>query len=85
MPRELSVPVPSAVAPSKKLTVPLGIPDPGLLAVTVAVSVIAWPKTGVVSEEMTEVVVLAAATVWSSTDEMLAVKRVSPANTAVMV
>ena len=41
----LSVPEPSIVAPSKKLTVPLGVPAPGETAVTVAVNVLACPNT----------------------------------------
>jgi hypothetical protein len=36
-------PVPSAVAPSKKVTVPVGVP--GVVAVTVAVSVTVPPAT----------------------------------------
>ena len=36
---------PSAVAPSKKETVPVGMPVPGAVAVTVAVSVTDWPCT----------------------------------------
>jgi hypothetical protein len=38
----LRVPEPSAVAPSKKLTVPVGVPAGD---VTVAVNVLAWPNT----------------------------------------
>ena len=41
----LSVPVPSVVAPSLKVTDPVGVPAPGLDTVTVAVNVTAWPKT----------------------------------------
>ena len=39
-----SVPVPSEVVPLKNWTVPVGVPDPGLLAVTVAFSVTAHPR-----------------------------------------
>jgi len=42
-PEALSVPVPSVVAPSLKVTVPLGVPPP-LAGVTVAVKVTAWPN-----------------------------------------
>src|SRR2546427_8066655 len=42
--------VPIGVAPSLKVTVPVGVPVPGALAVTVAVKVTAWPKR---SEEHT--------------------------------
>ena len=38
-----SVPVPRTVAPSLKVTVPVGVPAPGLTAATVAVNVTAWP------------------------------------------
>jgi hypothetical protein len=31
--------VPSVVVPSRKVTVPVGVPEPGLLALTVAVKV----------------------------------------------
>jgi hypothetical protein len=41
----LSVPVPIIVAPSKKDTVPVGVPAPGALAVTDAVNVTDCPKT----------------------------------------
>ena len=34
-----TVPVPIKVAPSKKVTVPLGMPEPGALTLTVAVMV----------------------------------------------
>jgi hypothetical protein len=39
----LSVAVPSVVAPSAKVTVLVGVPDP-LVGVTVAVKVTAWPN-----------------------------------------
>jgi len=38
-------PVPSAVVPSKKVTVPVDVPVPGTIAVTLAVSVIVPPIT----------------------------------------
>ena len=43
---------------SKKSTVPVGVPDPGALAVTLAVKVTAWPKFAVLADEVTLVVVL---------------------------
>jgi hypothetical protein len=42
-----SVAVPSEVLPLKKLTLPVGVPDP-VAAVTVAVSVTGWPVTAAV-------------------------------------
>jgi hypothetical protein len=59
----LSVPVPSVVLPSVKVTVPVGVPAPGELALTVAVSVTAWPKTAEVGEVLSAVVVAARLTV----------------------
>ena len=41
----LSAPVPRVVAPSEKVTVPVGVPLPGALALTVSVKVTAWPET----------------------------------------
>src|SRR5690242_14105706 len=43
-------------APSRKLTVPLGVPDPGALAATVAVKVTVCPKTDGLLVEVTVVV-----------------------------
>jgi hypothetical protein len=39
------------LAPSVKVTVPVGVPAPGDIALTVAVSVRGWPKTSVVGED----------------------------------
>jgi len=47
--------VPSTVAPSLNVTVPVGVPAPGL---TVAVSVTCWPKTSEVEEAVSVVVVV---------------------------
>src|ERR1051325_8088789 len=55
---------PRLVTPSKRETVPLGVPLPGAAAVTVAVKVTEWPKTTGLVEEVTVVVVLARLTVW---------------------
>ena len=52
-------PVPSDVLPSLNVTMPAGVPAPGLAAVTVAVKVMPWPKTDGLAEEETVVVVLA--------------------------
>ena len=41
----LSVPVPIGLPPSRKVTVPPGVPAPGLFAATVDVNVTAWPNT----------------------------------------
>src|SRR5467141_810036 len=49
----LSVPVPSAVAPSLNVTVPVGMPEPEA-GFTVAVNVTAWPKADGLSEETSD-------------------------------
>ena len=54
-----SVPLPMTVIPSRKLTVPAGVPAPGLTTATVAVKVTDWPKTDGLTEEVRLVVVLA--------------------------
>ena len=48
-----NVPVPRVVVPSSKVTVPVGMPEPGALASTVAVKVTDWPNTEGVTEEIT--------------------------------
>jgi hypothetical protein len=53
---ELSVPVPICVAPSLKVTVPVGLPDPDFGA-TVAVNVTVCPVVGVVADAASEVFV----------------------------
>jgi hypothetical protein len=40
------------VEPSLKVTVLVGVPEPGATAVTVAVKVTAWPKTEGLTEEV---------------------------------
>src|ERR1051326_7545374 len=40
---ELRAEVPSVVLPSRKVTLPVGDPDPPMLALTVAVNVTGWP------------------------------------------
>src|SRR2546428_6734734 len=57
-----SVPIPSVVKPSLKVTVPLGLATaalPGELTLTVAVKVTDWPETEGLVEEATTVVVSA--------------------------
>lgn len=79
-PPPLSVPVPSVVAPSLNVTVPVGVdvPDPG---VTVAVNVTLWPKTAGFFEETSAVVVeiMLMFTFWASVEDVLLLKLVSPA------
>jgi hypothetical protein len=74
----LSVPEPSVVAPSKKLTVPVGVPAPGATTATVAVRVLACPKTDGSGLEVKVAVVDAWFTVCVSTGDVEPVKLASP-------
>ena len=62
------------VAPSLKVTVPLGVPEPGAAALTVAVKVTDWPKTDGLVEEVSVVVELAGLTVWVSGEAVLSLR-----------
>ncbi len=62
----VSVPEPMVVAPSLKVTLPVGVPAPGLTAATVAVKVTDWPETVGVKDVPSTVVVLAWLTVSES-------------------
>jgi hypothetical protein len=53
IPEMFNVPLPRVVEPSLKVTVPVGVPEPGAFAVTVAVKVIDWPKTEGLAEDAT--------------------------------
>ena len=55
-PLELRAALPMRGAPSKKVTVPVGVPLPNCL-VTVAVNVTGWPKADGLAEERSAVVV----------------------------
>jgi hypothetical protein len=57
----LSVPVPSTLVPSLKVTIPVGVPE--VAGLTVAVKVTAWPNTDGFAEETTDVEVAALFTV----------------------
>ncbi len=56
-PEAFRVPVPRVLGPSLKVTVPVGVPAPLVLAFTVAVKVTGCPDTDGLIEEMTPVVV----------------------------
>jgi len=75
-PDALSAPVPSVVAPSLKVTLPVGVP--AAVEVTVAVKVTDWPLADGFTEEVSAVDVVPF-TVCVSTDEVLPAKLVSPA------
>ena len=66
-----SVPVPSGVEPLMKLTVPVGVPAPGLTGLTVAVNVTSCPEIGATGKPVSAVVVDAVATVKSAGDDVL--------------
>jgi len=67
----LSVPLPSVVLPSLNVTVPVGVPAPGALAVTVAVNVTMSPVMDGFNEDTIVVVVLALSTTWDRTADVL--------------
>ena len=59
-------------------TVPVGVPEPGATALTVAVKVTGWPETEVLSEELIVVDVFALLTAWVKFAEVLPLKLLSP-------
>src|SRR5438034_7016173 len=83
-PLALSVLIPSVAVHSLKVTVPVGMPEPGATAVTKAVKVTAWPAAAGLSDEVSVVLVDALLTVWLVIDEVLEAKVVSPLYTAEM-
>ena len=60
---EFRVEVPRLEEPLVKVTVPVGTPLPGAVAVTVAVSVTDWPYTDGLAEELSDVALLSVFTV----------------------
>lgn len=74
-----SVWLPSVVVPSLNVTLPVGVPLPGELAVTVAVNVTACPNTVVPEDDVTRVVLPSGFTTSLMAGEVLPVKLVSPA------
>lgn len=75
---ELRDAVPSVFAPSLNVTVPVGVPEPGATAATVAVKLTGWPKTDGFAEETIAVVVPAVFTTWLRVDDVLALKLLEP-------
>jgi hypothetical protein len=82
-PELLRVPVPRAVLLSMKVTLPFGVPVPGVTVLIVAVKVTDWPYMDGLADDVTEVDVDACFTVWVNADEVLGVKLESPLYTAV--
>jgi hypothetical protein len=74
----VSVPVPMTAAPSRKFTVPVGVPAPGLTAATVAVKVTDCPKTDGLVPDVRLVVVLALPTTCDTAVLVLVRKLTSP-------
>src|SRR5580700_9431673 len=72
--------VPRLVAPSKKVTEPVGLPP-----VTVAVNMTDWPYMDGLSDEASEVLVVSWLTTWCTMDEVLVASSVSPLYVAVML
>src|SRR6266404_4631121 len=72
-PELFRVPVPRVLGPSLKVTVPVGVPAPGLFAFTVAVKVTACPDTEWRSEEVRPVVVPGSAVVVVDVDVVVVV------------
>ena len=57
VPLAFNVPAPRVEPPFLKVTVPVGTPLPGAVAVTVAVNVTGWLSTEGLADELTAVVV----------------------------
>jgi hypothetical protein len=63
VPVEFNLTVARTVLPSRNVTVPLGVPEPGAAVFTVAVNVTDCPSTDELAELATVVLVVAGATV----------------------
>src|SRR6266699_1227184 len=74
-PELFRVPVPRVLGPSLKVTVPVGVPAPGLFVFTVAVKVTACPDTEWRSEEVRPVVVPGSVVVVDVVDVVVVVER----------
>jgi hypothetical protein len=82
-PAPFNGPVPSTVAPSLNVTVPVGAPLPGATAATVAVNVTDWPNTDGLAEDVSVVTLEALLTTCDTAGEVLVAKLPSVAYTAV--
>jgi hypothetical protein len=72
------VTVASVALPFLNVTVPVAVPDPGALAVTVAVKVTTWPLDDGLGDDVRVVVVPSLLTVWVMAAEELLLKLLSP-------
>lgn len=91
IPADVALPLDNATGEPKSVpstlnwTVPVRVPEPGALAVTVAVKVIDWPNADGLAEELVVVVVLSLFIVCDNVDDVLPLKLVSPAYSVVML
>jgi hypothetical protein len=76
--------LPITVAPSRMFTVPVGVPAPGAVTVTVAVKVTLCPKTDGFAEDVRVVLVFALFTTWLTAPLVLVLKLPSPTYVAVI-
>ena len=77
--------MPSVVAPSLKVIVPVGVPEPGAIAAMLAVNVTDWPKADGLADDETDALVEAWLTVCVMIDDELVAKLPSPAYSALML
>ena len=75
---------PRSPAPSLNCTVPVGVPAPGAVTVTVAVNVVLCPNTAGLTEEASPVAVAARFTVCVGNAPVLAAKLASPLYSALI-
>jgi len=71
LPFVVSDDVPKVFAPSRNVTVPVGVPLPGATLATIAVKVTDWPTSEGLADELTVVEVLLAATVCVTAEDVL--------------
>jgi len=76
--------VPMVIVPLRNVTVPVGVPAPGAVTVTVAVKVTACPTEDGLGDDVTVVDVLALLTVWDTAVLVLPLKLVLPRYCAVI-
>jgi hypothetical protein len=77
-PELFSATLASVRPPAVNVTVPVGVPDPGELAVTVAVKVTGWPCAEGFGEEVSDVVEESLFTVCVRALDVLPLKLLSP-------
>src|SRR5262245_12802671 len=83
-PAAFSTIVLSIVGPSRKVTVPVGVPVAGATTLTVAVTTNGWPMTDGFGTAVTVVALAARTMAWGNTVDTLPLKLVLPAYRAVI-